>query len=185
MPRKEDEVQEQVFDLKELLPGVVITIFVIFIFFSSFSLQSLQMNPVGSDFLPKIVSILAFVGSVIINIPIVKRLIRNRKRNKNAAVKEKTQQVNLEKVTKNLEMVTKKYSTLITLGLITLYIVTMGLLGFLISTSLYLFVQIMLLAPKEKIKPIIIAIISIVSSLVIYVIFLYAFTIVLPVGILG
>ncbi len=178
MPRKEVEVQEQMSSLKELLPGVVITIFAIFIFFSSFSLQSLQMNPVGSDFLPKIVSFLAFLGSVIINMPIVKRLIKNRKRNMDVVPTEKTQQ-------KNLEKSTKKYSTLITLGLITLYIVTMSLIGFLIATSLYLFVQIMLLAPKEKRKPIIFGIMSIVSSLVIYLIFWYAFSIILPAGILG
>jgi len=178
VPRKEDEVQEQVFDLKEIFPGVVITIFAIFIFISSFSLKSLQMNPVGSDFLPKIVSTLAFLGSVIINIPIVIRLIKNRKRNRDVATNRKSQQVNLDKAA-------KRYSTLITLGLITLYIVMMGLLGFIISTSLYLFIQIILLAPKEKRKPIMIGIISIVSSLVIYLIFRYAFTIVLPVGILG
>ncbi len=178
MQKKDNEVQEQMLEIKEILPGVVITIFSIFIFFSSFSLQGLTMNTIGSDFLPKIISLLAFLGSVIINVPIVRGLIKNRKRNMDIATNRNTQQANLDKSI-------KKHTTLITLGVFTIYILIMSTLGFLISTSLYLFVQILLLAPKEKRKPIIIGIISIVLSSAIYIVFRYGFTIVLPEGILG
>jgi hypothetical protein len=167
------------FEIKEILPGVLILIFSLYIFIGSFSLQSLQMNPVGSDFLPRVVSVLAILGSAIINFPILKRFIKHRRKNFDPIVNGKAQNGDLINATSN------KYTSLKTLGLITIYITTIGALGFLISTSLYLFVQIVLLAPKEKRKFLLFGIVSILFSFGIYIVFRYVFTIVLPEGILG
>lgn len=80
------------------------------------------------------------------------------------------------------------HKVVLTTFCIAAYLCLIPYLGFLISTALYLFFQITLLAPKEKHKAknnAITAAISIVFSAAVYYIFVNVFTLILPQGILG
>lgn len=80
------------------------------------------------------------------------------------------------------------YKVILTAFCIAAYIFLVPYLGFLISTALYLFFQITLLAPQEKRKNknhVITAAISIVFSAAVYYIFVNLFTLILPQGIFG
>ncbi len=65
------------------------------------------------------------------------------------------------------------------------YIVALRPVGFIISTVVCLFLQMMLLAPKEKVSILKFGILSVVFTVAIYYIFRYGLQLVLPMGILG
>ena len=79
----------------------------------------------------------------------------------------------------------QKYITVITLLFITVYISLMKPLGFILSTIIYLFAQILLIAPRDKKKPVFILILSVVVSVALYAIFVKGFSVILPAGILS
>lgn len=66
-----------------------------------------------------------------------------------------------------------------------LYIVLLKSVGFLIMTALYVFFQSWLITPKTKKRPVRLAIISVIFSVVVYAIFVFALNLILPAGILG
>ncbi len=57
--------------------------------------------------------------------------------------------------------------------------------GFLISSIVYLFAQMVILAPKEKRNFLLLAVIAVVFNIVVYFIFRNALNVMLPKGILG
>ena len=73
---------------------------------------------------------------------------------------------------------------LITFLLSAAYVAVLDWLGFLISSAVYVFLQTINLCPKEKFKPVTFAIIAVVSSTVVYVIFRRILFVMLPSGIL-
>ncbi|MCL2380528.1 MAG: tripartite tricarboxylate transporter TctB family protein [Treponema sp.] len=73
-------------------------------------------------------------------------------------------------------------NVILTLVFITLYVIGLSTLGFLISTVLFLFAQGFLLAPKEKRKPVLIVLASVVCTATIYILFRHAFNVSLPRG---
>lgn len=68
-----------------------------------------------------------------------------------------------------------------------LYVGLMGVIGFLITTVVYLFVQILILTPREKWKKNYVpaAITAVVAGVVLFFIFRYVLNVLLPVGILS
>jgi putative tricarboxylic transport membrane protein len=72
--------------------------------------------------------------------------------------------------------------TLLTLALLFVYCLVLDFIGFLISTVLYLIFQIYLLTDPAERKPIRIAIISVVFTAVVYVVFYYVLMLILPTG---
>ena len=70
---------------------------------------------------------------------------------------------------------------------LTLYVGLMGLVGFAPMTILYVFVQIMILTPKDKWKKIMVPAIitAVISGVVLFYIFRYLLNMLLPVGILS
>lgn len=69
--------------------------------------------------------------------------------------------------------------------LVALDIALLKPLGYLVVTPVFLFALIMLVTPKIVRKPVKFAVISIVVTIITYVIFRYAFSVQLPLGILG
>ena len=61
----------------------------------------------------------------------------------------------------------------------------MSVLGFMISSALFLFATMMLLTPKQKRKLPIIIILSVVVAVGVYYLFVYGLDMVLPTGIIG
>ncbi len=74
---------------------------------------------------------------------------------------------------------------LISIAMLAVYIALMEPVGFLITTFLYLFFQIVLLAPKSKRRYILFAVIAAATSVVIYMIFVFGLSVILPSGILS
>ena len=73
-----------------------------------------------------------------------------------------------------------------TLGLILLYVVLLGPVGFPIMTTLYLYLQFIVLTPVDrKIRHLPYAAIAVVMSVVIYLLFREAFDLLLPAGLLN
>lgn len=66
-----------------------------------------------------------------------------------------------------------------------IYMALMSVLGFMISSALFLFATMMLLTPKQKMKLPFIIILSLVVSVGVYYLFVYGLDMVLPAGILG
>ena len=68
-----------------------------------------------------------------------------------------------------------------------MYVGLMGLVGFAPMTILYVFVQIMILTPKDKWKKIMVPAIitAVISGVVLFYIFRYLLNVLLPVGILS
>lgn len=73
--------------------------------------------------------------------------------------------------------------TLLTLSLILIYAVLFKSLGFVISSALYLFAQMWLLRTGKK-NYVLMAALSVVGPLLIYLLFVYALDVMLPAGIL-
>ena len=73
-----------------------------------------------------------------------------------------------------------------TLGLILLYVVLLGPVGFPIMTTLYLYLQFIVLTPVDrKVRHLPYAGIALVTSIVIYLLFREAFDLLLPAGLLN
>ena len=80
----------------------------------------------------------------------------------------------------------KNYKTIVcTFFLTTVYIVLLEPLGFCISSALYIFLQILLLCPPEKVRYGQFAVTSLVGSVTIYGIFRYGLDLMLPAGFLA
>lgn len=77
----------------------------------------------------------------------------------------------------------QKLTVLATLGLVALYIFALRQLGFPIATTLFLFAQFIVLTPTgQKLKLPLYALLAVISSAVIFVIFRYGFNLLLPAG---
>ncbi|MDR0466148.1 MAG: tripartite tricarboxylate transporter TctB family protein, partial [Deltaproteobacteria bacterium] len=73
---------------------------------------------------------------------------------------------------------------LLTLLLAVAYVAALEFLGFLISSSLYLFFQIMIMCPPDKVRPARFGLIAVVASGIIHVVFRYGLDLMLPLGVL-
>lgn len=72
-----------------------------------------------------------------------------------------------------------------TIVIFTVYVCTLESVGFLVGSIVYLFLQITVLAPKEKRRPVLFAVISVITCCLVYFIFRFGLSVMLPVGILG
>lgn len=71
-----------------------------------------------------------------------------------------------------------------TFGLSLCYVIILEPLGFLISSIIYMFCQMMVLSPRKEQKPVMFIIISIIASFVVYYLFRNGLSLMLPAGIL-
>ena len=82
--------------------------------------------------------------------------------------------------------VVEPLTVLKTLGLILIYVVLLGPVGFPIMTALYLYLQFIVLTPADhKVRHLPYAAIAVVTSAVIYLLFREAFDLLLPAGLLN
>lgn len=72
-----------------------------------------------------------------------------------------------------------------TVGLMLLYVIAFEPVGFLLSSMVYLFAQILLMSNKDNRRPVLFAVISVALPLGIALLFAYVIKMPLPVGILG
>ena len=155
---------------KELIGGVLFLVLAIAYYFASLSIRIVASvsATVSAQTVPHILAMLIGILSII-------QIVRGVKAARDYQEKEGVEPPFTKRVC-------------LTILVIILYIASMNALGFLISTAMYLFLQILILMPPHKIirKNIIFsAVLSCIFSLAVYVIFVYGLTLMLPEGILG
>lgn len=150
---------------KDILVSIVFIILGAFILLQSVGIEPLMDNDVGSGFFPKV------VGIVIMVIAGVKLVLSLREEDDDDVVK-KTTEGNMA-------------GGWITVILIGLYVLAYQSVGFLVSTAVYLFLQISVLCPKEKRNFLVFGLVSLITPVFIYTMFVYIINMPLPKGIFG
>ena len=147
---------------KNLIVSLVFMAFGIFLFVESMGIKHMMKDDVGSAFFPKVVAV-AIIGVSAIRLVMALREPEGEK-----------------KASDNDTM-----GGLLTILLIGGYVLAFQPVGFIISTIVYLFLQILVLVPKEKRSWPLTIIISVVAPLAIYGLFTYLISSPLPKGLWG
>ena len=156
--------------IKGIITSLLFLAFSVVMIIFARDIKPMMKNDLGSGFFPMVVGI-AMLGLSLLRLGIaVYGLIREKK---------------------GLETSEKKKSGddllggLATIILIGAYCIAFDAIGFIISTAIYLFLQILVLTPKEKRSWPVIAAISVVAPFAFYALFVYAINTPLPVGLFG
>lgn len=147
---------------KNILIAVVFLAFGIFLYWQSMGIRHMMKNDVGSAFFPKVVAVAIIVVAIF-------RLVM--------ALREKESEV---KASNN-----DLRGGLETILLIIVYVFAFNPVGFLISTAVYLFLQMLVLAPAEKRNLPLFAGLSVAVPIFVYIMFVYVIKTVLPRGLFG
>ena len=178
---------------KELLVGVIFLVVGIAYFALAFTIPSYDAyggsSVVDSSFLPKVVGVLLILLSVL-------QLVFASRTSKSAPAAE-APAAPAETADENGEFKVEDWDddaanrnadtkALVAIFLILMvYMALMSVLGFMISSALFLFATMMLLTPKQKRKLPVIIILSVVVAVGVYYLFVYGLDMVLPTGIIG
>jgi putative tricarboxylic transport membrane protein len=163
---------------KDLFASVFLAVFSIVMYLASNSIKKLTVSKIGADFAPKLVAITIFILSIFYLINSIKQL------------KKTNSEISLEKDPavddgKGEKKKISPLAVLATIGLLVLYIILLPMIGFLITTVIYLFIQMYLLADRSERKIPVFLFTSLVTSISVYFIFKSVFHLMLPAGILG
>ncbi len=148
---------------KNILTSVIFLAFGAFVYIESLGIKHMMANDVGSAFFPKVISI-AMIAVAVVRLVMSLREPETEKKGGTG---------------------NDPKGGLLTILLILAYVMAFNSVGFLISTAIYLFLQMLVLTPAEKRKLPILAIISIAAPLFIYTLFVYIINTPLPKGIFG
>ena len=151
----------------DLMIGVFFLIFSFVMFAMTSVLPPSLMGGLGSDFVPKIIAVGIAVLSLL-------QTYNGYKIMKNPMAKDAEEEFKPEYP-----------RVLATIASFTIYVFVLKTVGFMISSAVYLTVQMTILATKEKRKILLFAIIGIIVSVVVYFIFRSGLSVMLPAGILG
>lgn len=123
----------------------------------------------GGDHMPKIVSIFLIILGLC-------QILFAERRAETIASDDSSEELSFKKKTINfiLEFIT-----------LFVYIFFLKKVGFIVMTTLFVFVQSYLITPKPKVNFIKMAVLAVLTSTITYYVFVNAFSLMLPVGILG
>ncbi len=159
---------------RDVFCGIFLIAIAVILYILSFNIRSIAINLIKADFFPRLdAAILAILGVILV----ITGLIGARNYVPEPEPDPETKALNRDATISMLE----------TLGLTAIYIFCLKPVGFVISTFVYLVLQMIVLTPKEKrqLKRIILfVVISAVCSVVIYLVFVKVFYLMLPAGLL-
>lgn len=161
---------------EDVFSGIFLLIVSVIMFFTAYSFEALTVSLVGPAFMPQIIAIIMAIFSVVITL--------NGFKKSKAVVKEIDVPVSAEEEL----IVTEKKSykpVLISLGLMIAYVALLPYIGFLIMTTVYIFLQMLILSHITHRKLWLFLLISIITSATIYYLFRNVFYVMLPTGIIG
>ena len=147
---------------KGIITSVLFLAFSIVMLIFAKDIEPMMKNDLGSGFFPMVVGIAMCALSAL-------RLI--------LAIREKEKEAK-----KSGDDLMGGLGTLILIGA---YCIAFSPVGFIVSTIVYLFLQILLLTPKEKRNWLVISIISVVTPFAFYALFVYLINTPLPKGLFG
>ena len=153
---------------RDLIGGVFFLAFAVFIYALSYQIHMTQADPVGPQFFPRLVAL--FMG-VLALISISRSVLRLRQLTPAVAAKKGGFSIAL----------------LLTVLLLIAYTLLIEKVGFIILSTIYLYLQILLISPKEELQKrnlVINAVVAIVVPIALYYLFYHAFGIFLPAGLL-
>lgn len=170
--KKENEGISSIY--KDIFASVILCILGLLMVITSFSFRQLTTALIGPRFFPQVIGILLVsINSLFIFIKIRTlilfqegKIITNITHQE---VDKKGEKLNINNL-------------LLTVVLITGAILLLEYFGFIISSCVYLFFQFIVLAPRGKINYILFAIIAIVSTFLVYFLFVNGFNLILPRG---
>lgn len=157
---------------KDFITGFVFLGIAATIFAASFSIKKLVVSFIGSAFVPQVTALLLAGLSVLL---IVQSLSMS---GAGRTEKEKTAPPSPDAAKK------ARFSIIATFVLLFCYLFFLESVGFLITTAVYLFAQFWVLSRKKPNLPMY-ALIAVLSSVIIYYIFVKVFILMLPAGIFG
>lgn len=146
---------------RNIVTSLLFLAFGVFLFVQSMGIKHMMKNDVGSGFFPKVVGVAMIAVSIV-------RLIMALREPEGEAKKSNNDMVG-------------GWATIV---LIAVYVLAFNTVGFLISTAVFLFLEMLVLTPAEKRKIPLLLVISIVAPIAIYALFTYAISSPLPKGIL-
>ena len=152
----------------DIISGAFILLLSVVFFVGAHSIVSFADSKYGASITPRVVSVIMAILSIILIISGIQNLKVEKRTGINKA---STKQSNENKI------------TYYTLGLITIYIALINVIGFPVMTAIYIALQLFVLSGLKMKKLLLGAIVGIASSTLIYLIFSKALYIHLPLGI--
>lgn len=166
----------------DVICGIVITLFAILVYILSFFVKSYSIATVGPGFMPRVVAVILFLLGFAL---IIQTLFRIR------LDESVTNDINVSpdalerKRVWSLSYIIEENANILSIPLLAFYAFSLKSLGFIVSSSIYLFLQMNLLEKKGERTPLIYAIVSVIIPLLVYFVFNKYFYLMLPEGILG
>ena len=137
----------------------------IFMFSQALKITSIMGKDLGSGFMPKVIAV------ALVLISLLKLILTFFEKNQSEEEKSNDNQ--------------DSKGGLLTIGALLFYVLTFEILGFIISTTAYLFIQMLIFSDDKNRKPLLLLIISVVFSIATYILFVYVIQKPLPTGILS
>lgn len=160
-------------NIRDMISGAVVLCLAAGLYSLSFTVEEVHFSGVGAQFMPRLIAVLfAVLGAALI-------LTAARK---NAAVKA----AGLTPEKSGNDRAPNGYLlVLANIILFTLYLFCLEPVGFLIATTVYLFLQMLLLSAKHERRHGLFCAVSLLTSVASYYLFTKGFLVILPPGILG
>ena len=150
---------------RDIICSLLFLILGIFMFSQALKITSIMGKDLGSGFMPKVIAVALVLTSLL------KLIVTFFEKNPSEEEKENNNQ--------------DSKGGLLTIGALLFYVLTFEILGFIVSTTAYLFIQMLIFSDEKNRKPLLFLIISVVFSIATYVLFVYLIQKPLPTGILS
>ena len=147
---------------KNILTSILFLAFGAFVFYESMGIKHVMKNDVGSAFFPKIIS-----GAMIV-VALIRLVMALREEEKEAKASDSDLKGGWE-----------------TIFLLCAYVLAFRPVGFILDTMVFLFLEMLVLTPKEKRNLLLLGGLSVATPLIIYTLFVYVINTPLPKGIFG
>lgn len=148
---------------RDIICSIIFLITGVFLFQQSLGIVPIMEKDLGSGFMPKVIAV-SLVATALLKLVLI--------------FVQKSSDSNKKEDTDNL-------GGLLTIGALLLYVLTFEIIGFILSTTIYLFLQTTILSNEKNRKLGIFLAISVGVSIGIYALFVYVINRPLPVGMLG
>ncbi len=158
---------------RDIVTGVLSILIALGLYVLTFSVKDFAAVRIGPEFVPRIVSILLGILGIILLVQGIRPAADHS--GTHAADESNTGAVSGG----------RKYEVLKSFLLLCFYIALLDAVGFIIMTVLYLFFQMVLLSPADNRRYAAFGVISIVTSVTAYYLFVGFFNVMIPSGILG
>ncbi|WP_202080881.1 tripartite tricarboxylate transporter TctB family protein [Caldalkalibacillus salinus] len=170
---------------QDVVASISLLLFSIVLFSATFHIQQLTVSEIGADFVPRLVSIGIFILSLILLIQTLKKPEANEGHKVNDYHQETTPVGEKADEDTTSDTQGSPWSVVPTLVLLLGYVYLLPYVGFLIMTTVYLFLQMLVMAEKTQRRLPLFLMTSIIASVSIYYCFKSVFHLRLPSGILG